>query len=36
MAFDAEAVREQFPILARQVNGKPPYQVTIGNPEPMA
>jgi cysteine desulfurase/selenocysteine lyase len=23
MAFDAEAIREQFPILARQVNGKP-------------
>lgn len=23
MAFDVEAVREQFPILARQVNGKP-------------
>ena len=23
MAFDAEAVREQFPILQRQVNGKP-------------
>ncbi len=23
MAFDAEAIREQFPILSRQVNGKP-------------
>ena len=23
MAFNAEAIREQFPILARQVNGKP-------------
>ena len=23
MAFDVEAIREQFPILARQANGKP-------------
>jgi cysteine desulfurase/selenocysteine lyase len=34
MAFDVEAIRAEFPILARQVNGKPLIYAFFGPVEP--